>query len=324
MERLREQGYILISIEGDKVKEDRELFLSYLASIPELRTDAKIKGDYGAGSFGALNFASAYHNPAAVSCDITILETATPILSGLATALGLKSMQLIPDRLCYRTCAQPPESYHYDATGGAVEGDCFLGTIYNLNEDLIQKFTCVPGTHKLCADLKGGAYTSTGKEANAEYKKQEVTISIPPSHALVFFESIVHRIEGRVRPPVPILRKYVGFCLTNSSQSWMDEKNTALMNSQGALYHKGGVRAPMYPRLYLSNHIDKLLQFTDRLRPELLMDYTFKSGKRKNMTFQIPFRFPPSLEELGAKYYPYDTERFKLRKVSPPYNPFDS
>lgn len=312
---LKSQGFLLLPVDHDKAKKDRELFQAYISNIPELKEDAKITGDIGTGSFGALNFASSYHNPAAVSCDMNVLLAATRTLDALANDLGLKYMQLIPDRLCYRTRAQPPESYHYDATSGAEEGDCFFGSIYNLNENLVQKFTCVPGTHKLCADVKGGAYTPTDKMVNVEYKKREATVSIPPFHALLFFENIIHRVTGGV-PIEPIRRKFVGFRLTNSPRSWMHDKNTPLMITQGPLYHKGGQLAPMYPRLYLTNHTDKLQQFADRLRPELLTDYTFKSGKRKGETITIPLRFPPSLEQLDSMYtIESNTERFKIRKV---------
>lgn len=313
MDALKHNGYLLLNIEQDKVEEDRRLFHDYIANIPEFKSSNRPTdcGDIGPGRFGALNFASAFHAPVCASCDEHIYKAARPVLNALAKDLGLRHMQLIPDRLCYRTQAQPAESYHYDASYGAEEGDCFFGTIYNLNDRLTQVFTCVPGSHKLEADLKGGEYTR--QEKTAEYQKTEQAVQIPPSHALVFFENIVHRVSG-AKPPEPILRKFVGFRLTNSDNEWFGAQNSPLLATQSALYYKGGKIPPMYPRLYLVNHVDKLTQFADRLKPEMLTRYTYKTGKRKGMTICVPKQPPPSLQELDAMYD--ETEnRFKLQKV---------
>lgn len=313
MDALKRNGYLLLNVEHHKVEEDRKLFYGYISNIPEFRKDNELHtGDIGAGRFGALNFASAYHAPVCVSCDNHVYEVAQPTLIALAKDLGLRHIQLVPDRLCYRTQAQPAESYHYDATYGAEKDDCFLGTIYNLNENFTQVFTCVPGSHKLEADLKGGEYTK--QEKKLEYKQKEKVIHIPPYHALVFFENIVHRVSGG-KPAQPILRKFVGFRLTNADTEWFASQNGPLLATQGALFHKGGKIAPMYPRLYLANHVDKLIQFANRLKPEMLTDYTYKSGKRKGVTIRIPKQPPPSLQELGAMYD--NTEnRFKLQKIA--------
>lgn len=317
MKKLKDSGYVLLSIEKSEVDADRNLLYKYIFDIPEIRKEAQLSkvpsNDIGPGSFGALNFASAYHAPVSVSCDHHVHEAVRPILTELAKDLGLTAMQLIPDRLCFRTRAQVPESYHYDATSGAEDGDCFFGTIYNMNESLTQFFTCVPGTHKLRADLKGGAYNSTNDRAT-EYKQLEETVEIPPCHALVFFENIMHRVSGK-KPREPILRKFVGFRLTNSQTEWLADENNPKMHTQGALHHKGGEIAPMYPRMYLVNHVDKLVQYANRLRPEMLTNYTFQSGKRKGTTISIPKLNPPSLQELGEMYSNVDPDRFKLRRL---------
>lgn len=314
MEALKRDGYLVLSMPEEHVSSDRRGFLHYISNIPERKSGRPIKGDIGAGSFGALNFASAYHNPAAVSCDDHVSSAVSNVLTSLAKDLSREYIELIPDRLCYRTRAQPAESYHYDATNGAVEGDCFFGTIYNLNATLTQQFICVPGTHSDKADLKGGAFNLTNKEKKVEYKEKEVKVHIPPGHACIFFENIIHRVSGGV-PPEPILRKFVSFRLSTSPTPWLGDKNSALMRTQSALHHKGGVIAPMYPRLYITNHVKKLQEFADELIPEMLEDYEFKSGKRKGTTVRIPKRVPPSLESFG-KMYADNHERFKVRKVA--------
>jgi len=312
---LIQYGYILRPVNPGDVERDRYLFNKYLKFLPEHKPEAEFDGDVGAGSFGAINYASSYHCPAAISCDHHVYSTFEDVLINVAKHLGLKNSQIIPDRLCYRTKAQPTESYHYDASAGAEETDVFYGTIYNLNKDLDQVFTLVPGTHKMKADLDGGAFTTVDPDLKADYKKREITIAIPPGHALLFNENVIHRVSGR-KPKKPILRKFVGFRLTNSDEPWCPE-NVARMEEQAALAHKGGQVAPMFPRLWLTNWPDKCEEYSKRLIPEMLTTHTYASGKKKGRTITIPHRKPPSLTVLGKRYPVDETalNRFKLKRI---------
>ena len=243
------------------------LFNSYVDSgIPELKGGGSFDAntDKGPGSFGALNYASSFHHPCAIACDNSVLEVMSPTLIALGNDVGAKFLQLIPDRLCFRTKAQPiGKGFHYDATAGARDGDIFFGSIYNLNESLTQSFICVPGTHRLCADLKGGAYTTTDKNLQEEYRQREIKVLIPPGFALIFFENIIHRVSG-VKPSSPILRKFVGFRLSTCGTPWMGEENARLIETQSPLHFKGGEIGRMFPRLYITNWVDKLVDFAEK------------------------------------------------------------
>jgi hypothetical protein len=312
---LRDKGVLLVPLPEAKVSEVRGLFKHYLENIPEHVPGVKFEGDFGAGSFGAFNLPSSFHCPAAVRADDVAAEEMEPILTALASLEFLTHWSVLPDRLCYRTKAQQAESYHTDNSSGAFEvEDIFLGSIMNLNEDIDQQFVCVPGSHTLAARMTGGDFTPTGDLA--KWKSQEVTIKIPPNHALIFFENIVHRVSGG-KPKRPILRKFVGFRLSNDVHQWCPA-NIALMDSQGALHHKGGQIAPMYPKLWRTNWPDHCERYSKRLRPEMLTTHTYQSGKKRGRTITLPKRNPPSLAELGCKYKLSESarKRFRLRDVS--------
>lgn len=310
---LLERGVLLVPLPPVKVGQARGLFRHYLENIPEHKEGAVFEGDIGAGSFGAINYASAYHCPAATYIDEFVAEEMEPILTGLATMRGLEYWEVIPDRLCYRTKRQNPASWHTDNTSFAKSvKELFFGTIVNLNEDLVQTFSCVPGSHTLGARLKGGDFTPEGD--TAEWKTREVTLAIPPDHALIFFENIVHRVGGRT-PPEPILRKIVGFRLSDDASQWCPP-NEGLMATQGALHHKGGQVAPMYPKLWKLNWPDHCERYSKRLRSEMLTSHTYQSGKKRGRTITLPKVCPPSLEELGCTYETSERERERFKPRS--------
>jgi hypothetical protein len=312
---LRERGFLLVKLSEAKVRSARHLFKSYLRSIPEHVQGAEIEGDFGAGSFGGINYASAYHCPAATFIDEFVAEEMEPILTALGALQGLSQLELLPDRLCYRTKAQPKESWHTDNTSFVTSSsELVFGTIVNLNKGVSQQFVCVPGTHTLGARMTGGDFTPEGAENIERWKEEEVTLVIPPKHALIFFENIVHRVSGG-KPKHPILRKFVGFRLSNDKKQWCPANETQ-METQGALHHKGGNLAPLYPKLWRTNWPDHCEKYSERLRPEMLTTHTYKTGKKRGRTITLPHKIPPSLGELGCKYELSESARKRFRPRS--------
>lgn len=314
--KLLTDGYLMVELAPESVSTGRTLFLKYITDIPEVKRDVTFDGDIGAGSFGALNYASSYHNEASVYIDEFVADTMEPILTTAASLQGLSKWSVLPDRLCYRTKKQPPETWHSDHTAGATSTeDLFFGTIVNLNEKQSQIFTCVPGSHTLGARLEGGEYTPVDKAKLAEYKANAVTLTIPPNHALLFFENIIHRVSGK-KPKTPLLRKYVAFRLSDDATQW-NPSNINRMATQSALAHKGGEVAPMYPNLWWVNWADKLEAYSERLIPAVLTQATYKSGKKRGRTITLPHKIPVDLQTLGCKYVMSDSasKRFCPRLI---------
>ncbi|KAL3896226.1 MAG: hypothetical protein SGPRY_013317 [Prymnesium sp.] len=287
---LLHNGYLLVRIDPALHHTHHKLFVEYLENIPEM-PGFKIgeDDDVGAGSFGAINFASAYHCPAATRMDMDLTSALRGILKSLGLELRKSFLQCLPDRLFYRTKAQNAESYHRDNTYGASPTDSVLGSIYNLNHDVNQSFVCVPGE-----------FSQISGPLVEKYKEAEVDITIPPSHVLLFFENIVHRVTGR-KPCKPLFRKATGFMLSKWPRRWCPE-NKALVDEQGALHFKGGLIAPLYPKLWKVNWPMKAAAYCSRLIPELRSVHTYNSGKRKGQTFDFPLEYPPNLTSLGKRY----------------------
>ena len=173
--------------------------------------------------------------------------------------------------------------------------------IVNLNLNLRQSFTCIPGSHKLFSSQKGGEFSVENK--SNDYKTRELTIKIPPNHCLLFFENIIHRISGKRPPKTPIMRKFVAFRLSDNDDTWEEERIRAAMKVQGPLPHKGGVVAPMYPRLWLTNWSDKLEAYSKRFRPCLLQRYRYSDRcKKAGREIVLPKRIPVSLLEIDELY----------------------
>ena len=316
---LYDKGYVLIPLSKKRTKEARRMFAQYVDSIPEHKSNSALAldKDIGAGSFGAINYASAYHCPVAVHVDLMMIDMVKPILLVLANLLGLGYWELIPDRLCYRTNKQLKESYHRDNSAGASSSsDIFLGGFANLSpKGVNQQFTLLPGTHTPGASLKAGDFTP--ENVPDEVKARAETVIIPPNSAIVVFENILHCVSGP-KPASALLRKFFGFRLSNDTQQWFPE-NIPRMQTQSALAHKGGTVAPLIPKLWRTNWPDKCEAYCTKLKPLLVTTYTYMSGKKKGRTINIPHLLPPSLEQLDEKYLLTDEakNRFRLRRVNP-------
>lgn len=292
------------------------MFGDYLLDVPEHLEAPDLSADIGAGSFGAINYASAYHNPAACFIDTKIgINTLGPIIAEVARQKKRKNWELIPDRLCYRTKSQPRESsFHTDNSAGAsAPSDIFFGGYVNLNRKQTQVFTLVPGTHKEGACMKGGDFTPI--TSSDELKAREVTVEVPPNHAIIVYENIVHRVSGK-KPKSPLIRKFLAFRVSNDEHPWCPA-NQELIKTQGALYHKGYVQAPLYPKLWRTNWPDKCEAYAAKLKPDLVTSYTYKTGVKRGRTIAIPKLIPTSLSDLGCPYaHPTHDSRFELRSVS--------
>ena len=313
-------GIVVGLLPSDEATKCRELLTAYLGNIPEKRIQ-RAPGtlpleDYGAGSFGALNFSSSFHNPAAAEIDLVVKKCVGPIVEEVARTLGLKYVELIPDRIYYRTKPQPRESYHTDNTAGAQStNEVYFGVIVNLSELNDRPFVCVPGTHQLSARLDGGDYTPEVDQGT--WKTKEVTYSIPPNGFALVVENIVHRIASG-RQKTASMGKFCGFRISNSAEQWCPE-NQQLMEEQAALFFKGGRLAPIVPRLWLVNWPQKCKAYCDTLIPEMRTTHTYKSGKKAGQTIAAPFQVPPSMRAL-KRPYPTSTEaltRFLPKSVAP-------
>jgi len=286
-----------------------------------------------AGSFGACNMASAYHHPSSIAIDKIALKTARGTLHAYAKLHGLKYLSVVPDRMCFRTSTPGSESPHTDNTAGVEEeSDVFFGGFLNLNplgpdpNSAVQIMSLIPRSHKMKASFKGGDFSpAKGNKAYLKRLKAQMRgIEVKPNHMILFFENCMHEVLAK-RILIPVRRKFTAFMLRVSHNEWCtcfdaydgekrkDERakddghvlcphRASEMTDQAALDHKGGVKGPMYPKLYWTNHVTKLATLTKQLQPKMLTERTFASGKRQGEVWLTPRQFPPSLHDLQSKY----------------------
>lgn len=225
--QIKSNGYaVMPSIPFAELAKLQASFRQYLDNIPEMKDSKAAEGDKGIGSFGAINFASAFHHPHRLLCDLCIQQQIAGVLAQLSSELGLEYVQQIPDRSVYRTQSQKAESWHTDNTAGAKPCDVFLSAHLNLNspdseDGGRQTFTCAPGHHSLSPRLKGGDYTPSDEREIAAYKMCVQKVSFWPGQILVHFENIPHLAGCKVKEPV--MKKIGAFRLSNHDEYWMPE-----------------------------------------------------------------------------------------------------
>jgi hypothetical protein len=310
-EVLRTDGIVIFRLPFDTSPLLAE-FKAYMRSIPEFDTtwlrnrhwrkkgsekDSVVNARVCAGGFGAFNWASAYHVPLARDIDGKMFDACVPILRALAIRYNTPHLEVMPDRLCFRPMDDHigGESVHRDLSSGLEASDLCFGSFMNLNAVGDQFLTIEKGTHLLHSDPAGGSFMPIRNPAQRlAFRAGRETVTIPPGHGCLFFENILHEVKsGRVKSDS--YRKFVGFRLTKSTTPW-HPANINLREDQGALAHKGGSIAPMYPKLYRVNHQEKLRLFTKRFdRRHAALWHT--SGRLENV--------PPSLGAIRRKYPGY-------------------
>ena len=93
--------------------------------------------------------------------------------------------------------------------------------------------------------LKGQANRTIGHSIVTDCQGN---IVVPPGHAILFFQRIVHAVKGGVQPPTAALRVFHGYRLTRET--------TSLMDVQGVVDDGGVPRIPsgQMPAMYSKNH----------------------------------------------------------------------
>jgi len=312
---LKTMGIVVLKVNSKRHAKDAAAFEHYLTHVPEIKDGYVVKGDLNAGSFGCINFSSAYHNPSYRQCSRTIYGTCTPVMGALGSMTGMANMEGIPDRQLKRTESPTGESVHRDQSDGLELTDLCFGTMYNLNKDVNQYFSCLPGTHELHSSGGNGFTSIKDKAIIADFKARKVSVTIPPGHVALFFENLMHEVKSG-KPSEPLKRQGMGFRLTDSEEQWWPS-NAPRFQTQAALAHKSGETGPMYPRLWWTNWPDKFPGFVERFIPEMLTTRTYASGKRQGETIVVPRLTPPSLKELGKMYEPWSEADLAMFRPNP-------
>lgn len=240
------------------------------------------------GGFGALGNPSSFHHPTVRAFrrllkKLTIRpvarEYARQRFGGEADAVRLEAMF---DRLCVRKDdfkSPSAEAWHrdiYDADtyrlrplphslpGGEL--DILIGGWSNL-DDRDQAFVGLVGSHDETFATSGGGFATfsdadirrfrfaerLAAQANATFGQTlrcnaAGEIVVPPGHAILFLQRLVHSVKSGPQPPTPALRVFHGFRLTTEEAALFDHRSVV---ENGAVPR---IPSGQIPPMYSKNH----------------------------------------------------------------------
>ena len=256
-----------------------ELELQFDASLkqqPEL-LDANgdlLQGPLVGGGFAALGNASSYHTTMARTLRIRAYEVVKQHYRDLnGNGKNEQQIEIVPDRQSMRYVGLVPsaETWHRDLSPTdhhliqSDPTDIILGGWINCNTTETQKFVCVPGSHTVEGTTdKPLGFQLLSKDAAAEYKKQSVVVEIPPGHALAFNQSLVHCVNP-TKLKYDMKRLYVAHRISAAATTKPMIRDIVEILMSGAIVPmKSGQLPPMFPRMWLRNWPEKLIEFSQK------------------------------------------------------------
>ena len=258
------------------------------------------------GSFCALGTPHSYH------CD-TVRKLREEIFTNMMPHWDHPgAVEMLPDRVLLRPNTKRPtgESWHRDESPNTMEGFVTGGWV-NLN-DFPEHFCCVPGTHSFNGG--NGGFAKIDKSQHAALQARSRLVEVPPGHAVVFFENIVHKIFAGTK--VKRWRQFVGWRFSTHGQLFDPTMFDRLEKFQ-TLKIKSGGECPMYSRLHLTNWIDRLAAWSENIKDEHCVQHLVKSGKNAGKTFRICKRY---ISQCGT-YRPYTAREIEILKPQMPEEP---
>lgn len=229
------------------------------------------------GGFGALGNPSSFHHPAVRHFRAVTKRGVFAPLFGKFAGEADMNLEMLFDRLCVRCedfLRPSEEAWHRDIYDGAKyklrplpAGDLLFGGWTNLDHR-DQKFVGLLGTHaETFATQQGGfavfsdadikrhrfrerllSQAGTSFGATLYCDAEDGCVLVPPGHALVFFQKLVHSVRSGPQPDTPALRVFHGLRLTREA--------TPLFDLERVLANGAVPRIPsgQLPPMYSQNH----------------------------------------------------------------------
>jgi len=291
-------------------------------------------GHYVMGGFGAYGNPASFHNPIVRELR---METTPPMTQffkqEFQAAFPDKTFYIerLFDRMCVRKKGTtiPKETWHRDLNPMSMvivdkkkktyiprPNEYIFGGWVNL-DDQPQYFSCALSTHTDPILVKKGR-SESGFTAQEKPSKdtQPTKIQVPPGHAIVFFQKILHQVAPQ-KYKQDSFRQFQLFRIVCSPttpeplfpqqtiQKWIHDQATPLLPS--------GQHPPMFSSnhssifLFRGNHHDPI-EFSKKIHPKCLKQQTCQSGKNKDKSYKIVQRFMTSLKEYDLPLYPPYTQ----------------
>lgn len=275
-------------------------FEQAMREMPEYKNESAARV---AGGFAALGNPSSFHHPLVRRLREYAHATLVPLWAGFVAgnpSLAGHKLEQVIDRMLCRERGQAPsaESWHRDEAALALDTDLVFGGWWNLDMTE-QYFSCVPGSHTGVNEHRGFHKLSSEERTAAAAQAQLITI--PPGALLVFNERILHQIVGRPAKQ-RMHRLFLGWRLTESEESLYPDLLQRLQ-AQAIMPLKSGQLPPMYPKLYWTNHRNKLMAFSAGFKDVCMSEETVKSGPSQGQSVRVVHRFMESLKAYGMPLF---------------------
>lgn len=207
------------------------------------------------------------------------------------------NLEQIIDRVLYRTKGNSAskESWHRDIAPGTPQGDMVFGGWLNLDTTGVQHFSCIPGTHTNGKVPGDDGFVKLSPEQQKLYNtKRQAPVVIKPGQLLIFNECLVHEIASKKLKADSMLRLFMGWRLTNSTEKLIDNLKE-LLNEQAVMPLKSGQMPRIYPKLYWTNFpvpkkegAKSLQDINGQFKPSVYMGCKMQSGVHNGNTFLVP------------------------------------
>lgn len=204
------------------------------------------------GGFAARGTPTSFHHPKVRELRGKIYLLLRPLLKQLACLDGDENPHtaMMFDRYMIRHPGQSPsaESWHRDVN--PTWRDVFGGWT-NLDPTASQFFACMPGTH--LAECGGNSgFVTEARQAN------EVRIEVPPGHAIVFYQRLLHRVYA-IPTKTTMVRIFHGIHYESSPGSSPLFDVSEVIRKQGVPFLPSGQAPPLASK----NHFSAFLGLGD-------------------------------------------------------------
>jgi len=243
------------------------------------------------GGFGALGNPSSFHNNFVRKIRLIVYEKSKEFFN---TIYKDKNIEMFFDRMLLRKAGESPsrEKWHRDVTPDLEINDIVYGGWLNL-DDKSNYFSCIPGSHKKEENISG--FVKIKKEEYANLNRKKEKIEVLSGHIILFNQNTIHEIMA-TKLKYDSYRIFHGFRITESIVPIFCYNK--IIENQGVPLLPSGQEPPMYAKLHWTNHIQKLLEFSETVKPICKED---KFMKTRNTSYLISQRYLKSLKEYNFK-----------------------
>lgn len=304
---LKQKGIAVIDLHLLKLHHDFLHNTNWIEEIKNIQLrDFKTKNpEYGfvLGAFGAFGNPASFHNALLYKLRYILFQK-LKILFKLVDKD--RYLECLFDRVCIRRkgTTTSGETFHRDTCSFKKDQDFIYGGWINLDKNITQYFSCVPGTH-MCTGR--GGYE---KLTSDDFKDKKMKIAIAPKQIIIFNQNIIHEIFPQKQKNDSI-RLYLGWRHTLSDKPLFNNKKDPRLNINEIIIKQIVPPLPSgdFPQMYSNNHPRFYKKHIIAITEEIKDFYTEYNDKYPNnikikKELDYPIEVYPIPDIYKTIYYP--------------------